>query len=217
MLTSFLKNINYREKLQQIGRQRGMPAEAGERLKNNAPSFARWRWGTLSKVSQYLCALEPVLLQCWGPETFKLKDSHVSKTLHETMADPDFWEKCKVLARWSKELDSVRTWGQGCPCHEKECIQASKQHKVFACPENRKSCRGPELEEKLQDLWARWASNASEAFSSGEGDASLNKEMGTVWRATIAEAQIRFGWVSRLPWLIWRCREQDQAHPCTLR
>lgn len=64
----------------------------------------------------------------------------------------------------------------------------------------------------LQSTWALWTDKALRvAADGGFGDANLNNQISDLWRSTIAEARVRFGFVEELPWLIWQCRTQRGA------
>lgn len=211
-LCVFMRNTNYREKLKIIGRSRGLQADSLKLLDKTAPSFAKWRWNTLSRVAKYLTLVRRTLIDSWDGTCFRLKDATHSKLVHGLMTDTAFWQQCAAIAQWISAVDNVRTWGQGCPCHEQQCVDAAKKSKIFMCPSNAKSCRGPELLSKLRATWQTWTAEALRTTArTDDGDPNLCETMGTVWRATVAESQIRFGFAEKLPWLLWRCRDRMEA------
>lgn len=79
---------------------------------------------------------------------------------------------------------------------------------VFDCPANRKSQRGPELWDETNSRFDRWDSKMSAMMDVA---ASKGKEVSDAvriaWRTLMSMTKIKFQWLNRSPWTVWRLRE----------
>lgn len=210
-MCTFLRNTGLRERLAKAGEDKGVEADILQTLKQFSASFAKWRWGSLTVVCRAICNAEEAVIRSWDEKAFKLKDRSIAVSVAGSVGDPSFWARAACLHRWSGDLEAVRTWGQGCSCHEEACRAAAAKKQTFKCPQNRKSCRGAELSAKLSRTWALWSATAADIANEEFVDADLGMQMCIAYRMSIAEGMLRFGWVEELPWLLWKCRCPEAA------
>lgn len=156
-------------------------------------------------------AVRAGLQASWTPAAFKLKDKTLTSAVHSIVICGAFWEQAAALLQWASDLEALRTWATGCPCHEQECIDSARLHRQFKCPEKKKGCRGPEVKAKLDQTWRYWGERAKSVLKDEWSTEGLAVSISNAYRHSIAEGLLRFGWAYQLPWLIWQCRDPSEA------
>ncbi|CAK0811468.1 unnamed protein product [Prorocentrum cordatum] len=127
--------------------------------------------------------------------------------------DNAFWAKVRVVADLGDGIDVERRWMRGCPYHEEECICFAKKGNNFQCPNQLKSCRGPQPRARLHDTLDRWRNNQI-ALRTNSDDGPT----GEIYRATHAAfghllglVKHTFKFIVHLPYRFWEARDPAVA------
>lgn len=151
MLAQLRGCIAFFRQLQIRDRIRGLKlwtAEQVESLNYFPHCFAKWRWGTLHGAVKgifdirFLCThWQAVKAEVFGCS----RDSPTEQVVDAAFSSDLFWLRLEVVRFLLAKTETLRTWGAGCYCHEKElragksvaCIQkgrpASRSLRVAAC------------------------------------------------------------------------------------
>ncbi|CAK0875807.1 unnamed protein product [Prorocentrum cordatum] len=123
--------------------------------------------------------------------------------------DGSFWAKLNVVCDLGQDIDVERSWMQGCPCHEEECIEHARKGMTFKCPNNRKSCRGPQIRQRLQDTFARWRDNhiALRTTSDDDPTGEIYSAVHAAYSHLLGVAKHKFKFLDHLPYRFWEARD----------
>ena len=141
-------------------------AEHATTLNRFSGSFAKWRFGTLAHASQSIATVTHAFLAVWRPGMFSM-ETELQQALNAVVQHPTFWKYNRVVAFISHEIEVLRGWFRGCPCHETECKEFHRQGKLFQCPNMAKSKKGPLVQDKVHELSQRWV-NIGSHIDAGE-------------------------------------------------
>ena len=116
------------------------------------------RWGTIADSSDDVGKVEEALLVGFYQGLFPTGGPEV-KTFSEAVNDKQFWRQNEAIDLLASDIDVERTWLQGCPCHEDECISNARKGMRFKCPDGRKDARASQFRERVTAAQARFRHN----------------------------------------------------------
>ena len=102
-LCRFLRNAGYRQVLL-------LHVPAKSPLHHFGASFAKWRWGTLAKVTRELESVRQELVAIWDAKAFKGAQDVNLKLVDEAIRDAFFWHQNKAVDFTTSRLDAFRGW-----------------------------------------------------------------------------------------------------------
>jgi hypothetical protein len=207
-LCTWLRVAAHREVIMDRLKSMGRAWASIKHLTSFSCSFAKWRWETLDTVSCGLGRVEDDLKAGFLADDFRgTQDRAELGSVCEAIFHPRFWIWNRTLRRIVPIFECFRKWGNGCSCHEAECIDASSRHAIFKCVW--KGCRLHELKRRVDkfivDVRAfRDELNAAELTDDEFADMMYG------CNASISATQRKTSHLNELPWLIWQCRD-DRA------
>ena len=209
----FLRSSTNREELRRLGLKGDVDEQVLDDLKTFGATLAEWRYGSLIRVTRELLRVEEAVLRTHHDASFKVMRGHTSTVMSFVANMLVYWAQTRVVHYWIEQIEMVRTWGLVCPCHEDLCLQYARRHKLFVCPNNRKSCRAIEVEARLERAFAEWRVLADQAVANGDltlGFEGLRIELHGAFMLSIAEAGLRLGYCGRVPWCLWGSRDVER-------
>ena len=205
-LCAFFRNETFRQHLMRIVRAPGLNLKKA--LKTFTAGLAKWRYETLPDALWQLGKLRTLCEQHLRRELFgEVQDEGFLTSVLNACRDKAFWRwviAANKFVFWP--LEKVRRWGMVCACHEEE--RRDNPTKKFSCQFD--SRRLAEAWQKIQDervVFTGSANNLTEEDT--EGDKQLWKCIVDCLRAIAVDFQVRFQYLSSLPWAF--CRASDQA------
>ena len=179
-------------------------------FKTRPPTFARWRWQTLSEATTWLDEHGDTISQLYNDRDVQLKDGARGKQIQACVPSVVFWERTKVLRQWAAYVNGLRTWAGACSCHEAQCIQASLKHGTFRC--RFKGARLLEAPDKVTCAMEYMQVQAAACIARTDfEDGDLARVASLLWSSTVGQTRVRFGWLWELPWALMRCTTQEAA------
>ena len=151
--------------------------------------------------------MEGGLRESFDPSMFPAGDAPEISHVKDALGGPFFTQNYYMTILASLP-EKERKWMQGCECHEQECIQYAAKGMTYKCPNNRKSCRGPEIRERLDSSKADWISAQASLFVPKEKDpdGSVFAGIQTGCSTLLAQVSVKRLHVYRLPWRLWEAR-----------
>lgn len=215
-VVQFLRSSPYRNKLlvhfDKMADIEGLPEEARSKraeFSHCSASFAQWRWRTLEKVCKELERIKEPLRQVWGQSVrtgeWRIRDGANLKEVDAAVSSTTFWCFTKIVQAIVGLIGALWDWATGCSCHE----DALTQKKNVVC--FMKGRRAPELGVRLNKFYSDAQSLLQNLDLSTFPTKELQDDFAFSVRLLVAEAQMKFGWVSELPWCIWGCLDRESA------
>ena len=181
-----------------------------QHLIKTAPATAfKLRWGTILKASQWLNRALPISRDLFAKKDFPAGDEERNvrrNTVDDCIRCPKFAEDLRATEVLSAELEKIRKWNTACPCHEEECMEASRRSAVFDCLENRKSMRGPEMREKVMSAMQDWRRKQS-TLSADDWSVAMLSDLHGGYSRMIGDAHLK--WIMplmRMPLALFEAR-----------
>jgi hypothetical protein len=103
----------------------------------------------------------------------------------------------QLLHCWSREVEQLRTWAQGCRCHE-----AGPKGSGQACP--LKGLRAREAFDKVEATCLRWEGLRAQASSATFLPPDYRPLLANMFTATLGELRLRFAWLAEGEWAVLR-------------
>ena len=125
-------------------------------LKTCSTNLAKWRIGTIVKVTRVLSSLFECLDTLFDPVDFRVKDTSELGQTSEAIRRVELRFENQPVLIISGANESLRGWFRGCLCHGAECKEFAKKHMPFTCPNNAKGRIGPGLADKLEACFIEW-------------------------------------------------------------
>ena len=131
-IVSFMRNRTYFAKMISDVKRRGMHGLAELLGKLSIPTFAKWRWPTLSDCCRAVKTVWESFRRAFDQNLFaEFRDSVELGRVATAVRDAMFTVKFHKVAWVSEWLSSLSSWIGGCSCHEAECF--GSQTFVICC------------------------------------------------------------------------------------
>jgi hypothetical protein len=124
-ICQFLKQEHYRKVWLRHAESAGHPD--AKRLSHWSEAFAEWRWDTLHSAVKEVSFLKSLSEATWSQNLFPATKPGTHLTdVDKTLRDPIWWRRLGVVYDVSREVEGIRLWADGCPCHEEQ-LKAGEQ------------------------------------------------------------------------------------------
>ena len=202
-VSSFLHLRSNRDVL--LASARTVVPEAGK-LERWSHSFAKWRWGTLVTLLEALVNVMAPLRASFRPDDFPKEDRTEFRLVVEAILSDRFWRYCKLVLLVTKETELLRSWCNGCACHEEQL----KQHTKISCW--MKSRRLPDLVDRLQRSYQTW----TECLATFQFDGDHQAIVDGSWlsRSFIGQLQLKTACLRLLPYVLVWVDRPEVAEQC---
>ena len=220
-LSKLLTTTSYVEALTKV-LQENANDESDQHIKSltsYGAKMIKWRYGSLHQVCEELSQAERALKAAWRPGHYRFKDSNMGKKVAEAIPHASFWLWLKILHKITAFCQTHRSWCLGCPCHEVECQHFAHTSRIFKCPQQRKSMRGPELYTHMQLALATFATEMQNLAQDPllQDRADLRACIRHSTEALTSAFQLKFSFCTVMPWLLWRVRGHPEVAADILR
>jgi hypothetical protein len=200
-LSHFLRNRSYKLVLKKALLDDGEPALAKQVMSFSA-SFAKWRWGTLFRVSLRLNEVLVPASKAFRPNLYNIGRKELD-IVGSALTGARFGILNSAILTFTQDVETMRGWGRVCSCHEEEAFDAAQRGRVYKCPDNNKSRRCPELVAKLTATFELWVAKSIDTPPSWES-VGIGSAMQHSYRQLTAEASLKFDGLHVWPYLVWR-------------
>ena len=174
------------------------------------PSFAEWRWNTLSACWRQLDKLLQSLIVHFTPALFgNSRDPTKLRLVCEALYSETWLSHFRFVLWYTDKMGRILSWGAGCPCHEEEALRGE----TVTCW--RKGRRLHQVYDFATNYFAEMleVANSWTVGTFGSGPVFFQQYIGCV-RLTALLGEQKLVWADRLPYLLTRLDEAGVKDRC---